>query len=89
MLLIALLLAVSIYASLKIFDYFERGPRATTAAIQAVINSGSFIETVGDIAKVDFSGETGNQNPMLPWMTDGLGNFYFVSNATLNVLNRL
>ncbi|HQN65660.1 MAG TPA: ATP-binding protein [Methylophilus sp.] len=36
MLLIALLLAVSIYASLKIFDYYERGPRATTAALQAV-----------------------------------------------------
>ena len=36
MLLIALLLAISIYASLKIFDYFEREPRATTAALQAV-----------------------------------------------------
>ena len=36
MLLIALLLAISIYASLKIFDYFDREPRATTAALQAV-----------------------------------------------------
>ena len=36
MLLIALLLAVSIYASLKIFDYFDREPRATTAALQAI-----------------------------------------------------
>jgi len=36
MLLIAILLAISIYASLKIFDYFEREPRATTAALQAV-----------------------------------------------------
>jgi two-component system, OmpR family, osmolarity sensor histidine kinase EnvZ len=36
LLLIALLLAVSIYASLKIFDYFDREPRATTAALQAV-----------------------------------------------------
>jgi two-component system osmolarity sensor histidine kinase EnvZ len=35
-LLIALLLAISIYASLKIFDYFDREPRATTAALQAV-----------------------------------------------------
>lgn len=34
--LIALLLAISIYASLKIFDYFDREPRATTAALQAV-----------------------------------------------------
>lgn len=30
------MLAISIYASLKIFDYFDREPRATTAALQAV-----------------------------------------------------
>lgn len=36
LLLIALLLAISIYASLKIFDYFDREPRATTAALQAI-----------------------------------------------------
>lgn len=36
MLLIALLLAFSIYGSLKIFDYFDREPRATMAALQAV-----------------------------------------------------
>jgi two-component system, OmpR family, osmolarity sensor histidine kinase EnvZ len=36
LLLIAMLLAISIYASLKIFDYFDREPRATTAALQAV-----------------------------------------------------
>lgn len=35
MLLIATLLAVSIYGSLKIFDYFDREPRAEMAAIQA------------------------------------------------------
>lgn len=29
-------MAISIYASLKIFDYFDREPRATTAALQAV-----------------------------------------------------
>ncbi len=34
--LIALLLAISIYASLKIFDYFDRDPRATAAALQAI-----------------------------------------------------
>lgn len=36
MLLIAILLAVSIYGSLKIFDYFGREPRAEMAALQAV-----------------------------------------------------
>lgn len=36
MLLIALLLGIGQYASLKIFDYFEREPRASAAALQAV-----------------------------------------------------
>jgi len=36
MLLIATLLAISIYGSLKIFDYFAREPRAEMAALQAV-----------------------------------------------------
>ena len=36
MLLIAILLAISIYGSLKIFDYFDRDPRAEMAALQAV-----------------------------------------------------
>jgi|TARA_B110000879_G_scaffold99268_1_gene134884 two-component system osmolarity sensor histidine kinase EnvZ len=36
MLLIAILLAISIYGSLKIFDYFGREPRAEMAALQAV-----------------------------------------------------
>ena len=36
MLLIALLLAVGQFASLKIFEYFEREPRAEATALQAV-----------------------------------------------------
>ena len=36
MLLIATLLIISIYGSLKIFDYFDREPRAEMAALQAV-----------------------------------------------------
>ncbi|MFT7227643.1 MAG: two-component system osmolarity sensor histidine kinase EnvZ [Methylophilaceae bacterium] len=36
MLLIAILLAISIYGSLKIFDFFGREPRAEMAALQAV-----------------------------------------------------
>ncbi len=65
----------------------ESAPNA--AAIQSVISNGSFIETFDDIAKVDFSGATGNQNPMWASMTFGVGDFYFASNATLNVLNDL
>lgn len=36
MLLIALLLAIGQYSALKVFDYFEREPRAMAAALQAV-----------------------------------------------------
>ncbi|HEY8118196.1 MAG TPA: ATP-binding protein [Methylophilaceae bacterium] len=36
MLLIALLLAVGQFASLKLFEYFEREPRAVAAALQAI-----------------------------------------------------
>ena len=36
MLLIALLLAIGQFAALKLFDYFDREPRATTAALQAI-----------------------------------------------------
>ncbi|WP_240032012.1 sensor histidine kinase [Pseudomethylobacillus aquaticus] len=36
MLLIALLLAVGQFAALKLFDYFEREPRAIAAALQAI-----------------------------------------------------
>jgi two-component system osmolarity sensor histidine kinase EnvZ len=36
MLLIALLLIVGQYSALKLFDYFERQPRTTAAAIQAI-----------------------------------------------------
>ena len=36
MLLIALLLTVGQYAALKLFDYFEREPRAMAAALQAI-----------------------------------------------------
>ncbi|KPM48784.1 SusD/RagB family nutrient-binding outer membrane lipoprotein [Jiulongibacter sediminis] len=65
----------------------ETAPNA--AAIQALISSGSFIESMSDIAKVDFSGATGNQNPMFARMTWGVGDFYFASNATVNKLNEL
>jgi len=36
MVLIALLLAIGQFSALKIFDYFEREPRAQAAALQAV-----------------------------------------------------
>jgi two-component system osmolarity sensor histidine kinase EnvZ len=36
MLLIAILLTIGQFAALKLFDYFEREPRANAAALQAI-----------------------------------------------------
>ncbi len=62
---------------------------ANADAIKSLIASGSFIETEADLAKVDFSGTPGNQNPMWARMTWGVGDYYFASNGTINQLNRL
>lgn len=59
------------------------------AAIQSLISSGTFIETVDDMPMVPFSGASGDQNPMYARAEWGVGMFYFASNATLNVLNSL
>jgi hypothetical protein len=58
-------------------------------AVQALINSGSFIEVESDMAQIAFSGETGSQNPMFARAEWGVGDFYFASNATLNLLEDL
>lgn len=60
-----------------------------SSAIQALIASGSFIESVDDMPTIPFSGQTGDQNPMFARAEFGVGMFYFASNATLNVLEGL
>ena len=65
----------------------ETAPNAS--AIQALVASGTFIEEMSDLAKVDFYAVSGNQNPMWARMTFGVGDFYFASNATVNKLNEL
>ncbi len=59
------------------------------ATIKDLIANGIFIESAGDIARIPFDGKTGNLNPMYARFTWGVGDFYFASNATLNVLNDL
>lgn len=59
------------------------------AAITALIASGSFIETEAQVALIPYSGGTGNLNPMFATFEWGVGDFYFASNATLNVLSDL
>ncbi len=56
-------------------------------AIKDLITNGTFIESNSDIAQIAFDGKSGNQNPMYARFTFGVGDFYFASNATLNVLN--
>lgn len=59
------------------------------SAIQSLINSGTFIETVDDMPFIPYSGSSGDQNPMFARAEFGVGMFYFASNATLNVLEDL
>jgi hypothetical protein len=60
-----------------------------SAAIQSLISSGTFIETVDDMPFIPFSGAAGDQNPMFARAEFGVGMFYFASNATLTVLQDL
>jgi hypothetical protein len=58
-------------------------------AIKDLIATGTFLETQEDMVAIPFSGETGSQNPMYARSEFGVGDFYFASNATLNVLDEL
>lgn len=60
-----------------------------SAAVQALIASGDFIESVDDMPLISYSGQTGDQNPMFARAEFGVGMFYFASNATLNQLESL
>ena len=62
---------------------------AQGAAIQNLISTGTFIETIDDMPFVPFTDVTGNQNPMYAISESGVGMFYFASNATINVLESL
>jgi len=57
-----------------------------SSAIKALVANGSFIETVDDMPFIPYTGASGDQNPMYARAEFGVGNFYFASNATLNVL---
>ena len=59
------------------------------AAIQTLITNGSFIESVGDMPFIPYSGNSGDQNPMFARAEFGVGMFYFASNASLNLLESL
>jgi hypothetical protein len=59
------------------------------AAIEELLATGTFIEAEDDIAQVAFSTTSGNQNPMWARMSWGVGDFYFASNATLDLLDNL
>jgi len=58
-------------------------------AIEELLAEDNFIEAAADRAEIDFVNTAGNQNPMWARMTWGVGDFYFASNATLDVLEGL
>lgn len=57
--------------------------------VKSLISNGDFIADLSDMAVMPFSGETGSQNPMYARFEWGVGDFYFASNATVNVLRDL
>ncbi|MCB0521285.1 MAG: SusD/RagB family nutrient-binding outer membrane lipoprotein [Lewinellaceae bacterium] len=65
----------------------ETDPKS--AEVVKLISDGNFISALSDIAAVPFSGETGSQNPQYARFEFGVGDFYFPSNATVNVLTDL
>ncbi len=60
-----------------------------SAAVQSLIASGNFIETVADMPAIPYSGASGDENPMFARAEFGVGMFYFASNASLNLLQSL
>ena len=58
-------------------------------AVKKLISEGDFISSLSDMAAIPFSGETGSQNPMYARNEWGVGDFFFASNASVNVLNDL
>lgn len=60
-----------------------------SGAVQNLISTGTFIETVADMPMIPYSGAAGNQNPMYARAEWGVGMFYFASNACINVMQDL
>lgn len=58
-------------------------------AVKKLISEGDFISSLSDMASIPFSGVAGSQNPMYARFEWGVGDFYFASNATVNVLSDL
>jgi len=59
---------------------------AIGAAVRSTIAKGNFIMSPADIAKIDFAGAAGSENPMYASFEVSLGNFFVASNSSLNVL---
>lgn len=59
------------------------------SVVQNLIATGTFIESIDEMPVIPFTDVAGNQNPMYAISENGVGMFYFASNATLNVLESL
>ena len=59
---------------------------AIGAAVKSAIAKGNFIESAADMAKVNFAGTAGSENPMYASFEVSLSNFYVASNSSLKVL---
>ncbi len=55
-------------------------------AVKALVANGNFISSSSEMAKMNFIGTSGSENPMYASFEVSLGNFYVASNSSLNVL---
>jgi len=57
--------------------------------VKALISSGNFIESAGDMVTMPFTGVSGSENPMYALLERSLGNFYVASGTSMNLLQDL
>ncbi|MCP4120431.1 MAG: SusD/RagB family nutrient-binding outer membrane lipoprotein [Bacteroidetes bacterium] len=63
------------------------GPADLATQVSDVITAGNLIESADDNLMLEWTGDGGSQNPWFAALNSGLGNFYVLSNTTLDFLN--
>lgn len=74
---------------LKLLVKLGSGGEAVGADIDALVKSGTFIESISDMATLPFDGGANNFNPQYSRRESGVGQFYVASNSYVNQLKEL
>lgn len=65
------------------------GPADLASQVAATVANGNFIETSAENAEFAWEGASGSENPLYALFESGLGNFYILSQTTLDALDDL